>query len=139
MPGGPPAGNWWQGELPWQNLMLDRWERTSPVGTYPGNDYGVHDMCGNVWEWTATAWDAEESRSPCCGGARPSPPNRPRRVIKRGSHLCAPQLLPPLQARGQAERGDRHLDEPHRLSLRGAGGQVAERSRLSLFFASLST
>jgi formylglycine-generating enzyme len=52
-PGGRQMANTWQGEFPHANLNLDGYERTSPVMAFPPNGYGVHDMIGNVWEWTA--------------------------------------------------------------------------------------
>jgi formylglycine-generating enzyme required for sulfatase activity len=105
-PDGKPMVNSWQGEFPWQNLNLDGFERTSPVGSFPPNGYGLYDMTGNVWEWT-TDWyaadHADSVPSPCCGPATPRVPSPeasldpdqpntpiPRRVIKGGSHLCAP-------------------------------------------------
>jgi formylglycine-generating enzyme len=106
VPGGKYMANTWQGEFPWQNLMSDGYETTSPVGTYPPNGYGLYDMIGNVWEWT-TDWytpkHAADANKPCCipqnprGGAEeqsydPCQPEIkiPRKVIKGGSFLCAP-------------------------------------------------
>ena len=92
-PGGQAMANTWQGEFPWQNLKVDGHEGTSPVGSFPPNGYGLYDMTGNVWEWTCDLFDSapgEEIESPCCTPA-PEPGERfPRRVIKGGSHLCAP-------------------------------------------------
>ena len=105
-PDGKAMANTWQGEFPWQNLELDGFRGTSPVGSFPPNGYGLYDITGNVWEWTSDWYvprHPDEVASPCCVPANPrvtSPgesydPGRPgehipRRVIKGGSHLCAP-------------------------------------------------
>ncbi|MCW5738419.1 MAG: SUMF1/EgtB/PvdO family nonheme iron enzyme, partial [Enhydrobacter sp.] len=51
-PGGRHMANTWQGAFPHDNTGADGWTRTSPVRAFPANGYGVHDMIGNVWEWT---------------------------------------------------------------------------------------
>lgn len=105
-PGGRHLANTWQGEFPWQNLAEDGHAGTSPVGAYPANAYGLLDMIGNVWEWTCDWYaprHAEPASKACCipnnprGGAQdgsydPAQPHVriPRKVIKGGSHLCAP-------------------------------------------------
>jgi formylglycine-generating enzyme required for sulfatase activity len=103
-PGGKAMANTWQGEFPWQNLVEDGYEWTAPVGAFPPNGYGLHEMCGNVWEWT-TDWfqDHNKIKKACCtidnprGAARddsydPRQPDIkiPRKVMKGGSYLCAP-------------------------------------------------
>lgn len=104
-PGGVRLANTWQGEFPWQNTRDDGFERTSPVGSFPANGYGLVDTIGNVWEWTDD-WYApvnDAPATPCCvplnprGAAReasydPRQPEVriPRKVVKGGSHLCAP-------------------------------------------------
>ena len=105
-PGGKQQANTWQGEFPWQNLELDGFIGTSPVGSFRPNGYGLFDMAGNVWEWTSdfySDWDVDGGHL-CCVPTNPrvSSPDQsfdtsdpggahiPRRVIKGGSHLCAP-------------------------------------------------
>jgi len=103
-PGGKPMANTWQGRFPWENLLEDGFEGTAPVGSFPPNGYGLYDMAGNVWEWT-TDWYQEHGAitHACCtlenprgGEAQTSLDPRtpevriPRKVMKGGSHLCAP-------------------------------------------------
>lgn len=106
-PDGRPMANSWQGEFPWQNLSIDGFEGTSPVGSFPANGYGLFDLAGNVWEWTSDWYvhcHGEEMAQACCGPAvnpRILSPEKsydagqpqfriPRKVVKGGSHLCAP-------------------------------------------------
>jgi formylglycine-generating enzyme required for sulfatase activity len=105
-PKGRHMANTWQGAFPFQNTKLDGYERTSPVMAYPPNGHGLYDMIGNVWEWT-TDWyvpkHPADAAKPCCipqnprGGREdqsydPCQPEIgiPRKVLKGGSHLCAP-------------------------------------------------
>jgi formylglycine-generating enzyme required for sulfatase activity len=78
--------NTWEGEFPWQRF--NGRAGTTPVGSFPAGGYGLHDMTGNVWEWTVEPANGHATEAPCCG---PDSDERiPRRVIKGGSHLCAP-------------------------------------------------
>ena len=106
MPRGHHMANTWQGDFPHQNTNADGFERTSPVTAFPPNGYGLYDMIGNVWEWTADWYsprhEADVTKA-CCipenprGGReadsydpRMTNVKIPRKVIKGGSHLCAP-------------------------------------------------
>jgi formylglycine-generating enzyme len=105
-PGGKHMANTWQGDFPRHNRNEDGFERTSPVNAFPPNGYGVHDMIGNVWEWTTDWYSAKhqpDAPKTCCipenprGGREQDSYDAclpdikiPRKVIKGGSHLCAP-------------------------------------------------
>ncbi|SNT11800.1 Formylglycine-generating enzyme, required for sulfatase activity, contains SUMF1/FGE domain [Tardiphaga sp. OK246] len=105
-PQGRHMANTWQGVFPIDNLATDGFERTSPISAFPPNGYGLHDMIGNVWEWTSDWYAPKHHADPtkaCCIPTNPRggvvegsfDPNQPairipRKVLKGGSHLCAP-------------------------------------------------
>lgn len=111
-PGGKPMLNRWTGDFPYRNDGQDGFPGTSPVGSFPPNDYGLFDMGGNVWNWCSDLYRADtfaaraEGGAVCCdpqgpaspAGEKPmpgdpSPPTVPgvvRRVMKGGSFLCHP-------------------------------------------------
>lgn len=95
-PGGRVMANTWQGAFPFRN---EGWGGTSPVGSYPPNAFGLVDMIGNTWEWTADAFTPRHlppgaasvdrgERLDLLGGA---PSSQALHVTKGGSHLCAPE------------------------------------------------
>ena len=105
-PDGRIMANTWDGpDFPWRSTKESGYTRTSPVGSFPANGFGLYDMAGNVWEWTDDWWTSrhpDDAASPCCVPANPRggdveqsyDPRQPqfrvgRKVIKGGSHLCA--------------------------------------------------
>ena len=92
-PDGAIMANTWQGSFPWHNTGARGWEGTSPVGSFPPNEFGLVDMIGNVWEWTTSPYSPRhaESGASCCPPATRSGPADGRRVLKGGSHLCSPE------------------------------------------------
>ena len=114
LPNGRYMANTWQGAFPHQNLRHDGYERTSPVTAFPPNGYALYDMIGNVWEWTADWYTSKhriESRASEQDSHDPREPalRIPRKVVKGGSHLCAPNYS--LRYRPAARHGQA-IDTP---------------------------
>ena len=96
LPGGRYMANTWQGAFPHQNLRHDGYDQTSPVTAFPANGYGLYDMTGNAWEWTADCYKVRHTADAIVA--------KGQRVIKGGSHLCAPnscQRYRPAARHGQ--------------------------------------
>lgn len=103
-PEGRVLANYWRGMFPFANQRPDGQYRTTAIGSYPANGFGLYDMIGNVWEWTRD-WYAQptagKKKGGCCAISNPRggtmresfDPNEPvrigRKVLKGGSHLCA--------------------------------------------------
>ena len=91
--------NTWEGIFPKNNIKIDGFESTSPVKSYPPNNYGLYDMSGNVWEWCSDLYNfnyystlsntiADNPKGP----EKSFDPNEPyseKRVVRGGSYLCS--------------------------------------------------
>jgi formylglycine-generating enzyme len=88
------ASNTWQGTFPALNTATDGYTSTAPVGCYEPNAHGLHDMVGNVWEWTSSSYYARHDVAASTAHPRGFDPAQPQEpavaVLKGGSYLCSP-------------------------------------------------
>jgi formylglycine-generating enzyme required for sulfatase activity len=66
--------------------------QTAPVGSFQPNGFGLHDMLGNVWEWTEDCWHDSYSGAPTDGSAWTSG-GCGRRVLRGGSWDLKPWVV----------------------------------------------
>jgi formylglycine-generating enzyme required for sulfatase activity len=83
--------------------------RTSEVGAYPPNPWGLHDMHGNVWEWVEDDWHENYQGAPADGSAWKGleTSSIPRRCVLRGGSWFEDSWLCRSAFRGR-------LDAPNR-------------------------
>ena len=115
-----PKANYWQGVFPAVDTGADGYQaRPAPVGCFPANGYGLHDMAGNVWEWTKDLYRPGLTATGSDPGAEraydPAEPQGvlPKHVIKGGSYLCADDYCfryrPSARQPGPPDTGSSHL------------------------------
>src|SRR5262249_46823807 len=102
-PKGRAMANIWQGHFPDKNTGEDGYVGTSPVQSFPANGYGLFDMAGNVWQWTADWYRADYYASLAVSSSPSDNPRGPdqsldpkepgvkKRVMRGGSYLCSSQ------------------------------------------------
>ena len=124
-----PHGKWmaniWQGEFPCQNTAADGYDGIAPVAQFPQNDYGLHDMAGNVWEWCSDWYHPGYYQELASAGKvaynprgptqsfDPAEPDQPKRVHRGGSFLCTDQYctryMIGTRGKGEVTSGSNHL------------------------------
>jgi formylglycine-generating enzyme required for sulfatase activity len=112
---GKPTANYWQGSFPLLDAGTDGHAGLAPVGCYAANGFGLYDMIGNAWEWTADPYTGP--RQPhangditVAAGAAHAPDAA--MVIKGGSFLCAPDYCVRYRASAR-ESQERNLAAAH--------------------------
>ncbi|RLJ65585.1 formylglycine-generating enzyme required for sulfatase activity [Lacinutrix venerupis] len=91
--------NTWQGQFPIKNENKDGFKSIAPVKSYPVNSIGIHDMLGNVWEWTSDLYNSNYYNKLKTLKSNINPqgadsyynsqnPYQVEMIIKGGSYLC---------------------------------------------------
>ena len=88
-PKGKHYMNIWQGEFPIKNTAEDGFVATAPVDAFPPTKFGLHNIVGNVWEWTADWWTTRHSKDFMTNPQ--GPPSGTDKVKKGGSYMCHEQ------------------------------------------------
>jgi formylglycine-generating enzyme required for sulfatase activity len=119
-----PKGRWmantFQGHFPDKNTKKDGYEGTSPVGSFPPNAFGLHDMAGNVWQWCSDwyrpdyyAHSPKKNPKGPKDSFDPQEPNQKKRVQRGGSFLCSDQYcsryMPGGRGKGAIDTGSSHV------------------------------
>ena len=101
-------------DLPWRTGCDDGYVRTSPVGSFGGNGFGLHDVLGNVWEWVEDCWNDDYRGAPADGGAWKTG-NCSRRVVRGLSWHDNPRDLRSAY-RGRNVTGFRYSNHGFRIA-----------------------
>ena len=84
--GAEARANIFEGTFPSHNTAADGYAATAPADAFGPNAFGLHNMVGNVWEWTSTVWSTRHTTDLTVD---PRPPDKGvNRVVKGGSYLC---------------------------------------------------